>query len=354
MKHRTYLALAVCILLILSACAGPAAPEEQRPAHFAVGVIRTNGSVNRSSILYFDEDLGQTGITHYPYATMGQSFYSPVVFDGALYLAPQGQANKKDARIVLRQDLDTLELQTYPLDQIAIYGLSADASAIYAANNINGQSFISRIDRADQTVKTAVYDGRYVSLVYRYRDTLYAFSSQSTASGIRGTLHRLDPATLEELGCVDISLLGHDVYSAAGVGDTLYFVPAEAPQGTFSRVVGACHLSTGGLSAVAFPQEVFHILHAGDALYVTHGNLVTGEGTALSVYEPDTGGIRTCDLGLWPQQIAVRGGSLYVMGADRVARFDARTLEKLGEAAIPLEEGDYLAGLFSREPAPRA
>ena len=124
---------------------------------------------------------------------MGQTFYSPIVYEQSLYIVPQGQANRKDEKIILQQDLETFEIQNYSLDQIAIYGLSVDSSAIYAVNNINGQSFVSRIDRTDRTVKTAEYDDVYISIIYSYRDRLYAFSSQSTPSGMKGALLCLDP-----------------------------------------------------------------------------------------------------------------------------------------------------------------
>ena len=85
---------------------------------------------------------------------MGELFYPPVVHDGAVYIVPQGQANRKDEKTILQLNLETLEQQQFPLDQIAIYGVNVNSSAIYAANNINNKSYVSRIDRLDKSVKT--------------------------------------------------------------------------------------------------------------------------------------------------------------------------------------------------------
>ena len=226
MRRYILISLLLIFLMVLSGCINDEKTQETIPDNYTIGVVRTIGNKNSTDILYFDENLKQTGITHYNYATMGELFYSPIVYDGFLYIVPQGQANKKDEKTILQLDLDTLVQQEYPLDQIAIYGLSVNSSAIYAANNINGKSFISRIDRADKTVETAIYDDLYISIVYFYQDRLYAFSSQSTSSGIKGALHCLDPITLEEVERIDISEFGSDVYSVTGVGNILYFAPS--------------------------------------------------------------------------------------------------------------------------------
>lgn len=212
---------------------------------------------------------------------------------------------------------------------------------------MNGQSFVSRIDRTDRTVKTAAYDDLYISIVYSYQDRLYAFSSQSTPSGMKGTLHCLDPITLEELHRIDISEFGCDVYSVTGVGDILYFVPMVTAQDTFNQVVCAYDISTEEISAIKFSDDVFHILNVDDKLYVTHGNLVTGEGTDLSTYEIATEKVSTYDLGMWPQQILIYGNDLYVLGAGNVVKFNIQTMEKQAEVSIPLGDGYYLSGIFS-------
>lgn len=347
MRNQKFLIPVLCCILLFSACARLPVSGNKLPETYTVGVICTNGSKDHSSILYFDENLDQTGVTYYPYATMGEIFYCPVTYDGAVYLVPQGQANRKNEKTILQQDLATLEQRTYSLDQIAIYGLSVSSSAIYAANNLNSQSFVSRIDRTGADVRTVSFDNIYISIVYSYKNKLYAFSSQSTDSGTKGTLHCLDPVTLEELQRIDISGLGNAVYSVTGVEDTLYFVPAETSQGTFNHIVGAYNISTGEISAIELPEAAYHIRNVDDRLYITHGNLVTGEGTELSVYEISTGQVSTYDLGIWTGQITVRDNALYVMGAEEIATFDIQTMEKQAETKIPLESGYYLSGIFS-------
>lgn len=346
MRRKLIPLLALCMLLF-SGCVQNTRNSYDVPDNYSVGIIRTNGSRNSSDILYFDANLSQTGSIHYDYATMGELFYPPVIYDGSLYIVPQGQANKKDEKTILRQDLDTFEQNEYYLDQIAIYGLSVDASAIFAANNVNQQSFINRIDRADGTVKTVTYDNSYISIVYSYQDKLYAFSSQSTPSGKNETLHCLDPITLEELKRIDISEFGCDVYSVTGVGDTLYFAPMVTSQDTFNQIVCAYDISTEEISTIKFSDDVFHLLNMDDKLYVTHGNLVTGEGTTLSVYEISTGKIDTYDLGVWIGQIAINDDYLYLMGTGRIAKYDLHTMKKEMETEIPLENGDYLSGIFT-------
>ena len=132
--------LPLCMLLF-SGCVQNTRNSYDVPDNYSVGIIRTNGSRNSSDILYFDANLSQTGSIHYDYATMGELFYPPVIYDGSLYIVPQGQANKKDEKTILRQDLDTFEQNEYYLDQIAIYGLSVDAFGYFCSQQYQSAIF---------------------------------------------------------------------------------------------------------------------------------------------------------------------------------------------------------------------
>lgn len=343
MKKIIALLLVLCCIVGLAACS----QSDELPEDYAIGVIRTSGNKGSSDILYFNEDLEQTGSTHYKYATMGELFYPPVVHDGAVYIVPQGQANKKDEKTILQLNLETLEQLEYTLDQIAIYGVSANSSAIYAANNINNKSYVSRIDRLDKSVKTIEYDNAYISTAYIFNDVLYAFSSTWDNDALQSTFHCIDPATMTEVTQIDISALGCGIRSVVGVDDILYFAISTDPQDNFNHVVGAYDTATGEITTIEFSQDVFHLLNMGGKLYVTHGNLVTGAGTSLSVYDIASGDIATYDLELCPGQIAVHGEALYVMGQNQLAKYDLQTLEKQAEIEIPLNDGYYLSGLFA-------
>lgn len=56
-----------------------------------------------------------------------------MVFDGGVYFVPQGQANRRNQRLILRQDLETLDLRAYPLDQTAFH-LLCDGERLYATH----------------------------------------------------------------------------------------------------------------------------------------------------------------------------------------------------------------------------
>lgn len=344
MKKFLVLFLSLCCVTCLAACS----QRDEYPEDYAIGVIRTIGNKDSSDILYFNENLEQAGSTHFKYATMGELFYPPVVNDGSVYIVPQGQANKKDEKTILQLNLETLEQKEYTLDQIAIYGVSVNSSAIYAANNINNKFYVSRIDRLDKSVKNIEYSNAYVSTAYVFNDVLYAFSSTWNNDVLKSTIHCIDPATMNEQKQIDISALGCGVRSVVGVDDILYLAISTDSQDNFNNIVGAYDTATGEITTIEFPQDVFHLLNVGDKLYVTHGNLVTGAGTSLSVYDITSGDISTYDLGICPGQIAVHGETLYVMGQNQLAKYDLQTLEKQAEIEIPLNDGYYLSGIFAR------
>lgn len=243
--------------------------------------------------------------------------------------------------------METLEQQEYTLNQIAIYGVSVNSSAIYAANNINNKSYVSRIDKLDNTVKPLEYENEYVSTVYFFNDVLYAFSSTWENDVLQSTLHCIDPITMTDVKQIDISALGCGIRSVVGVDDILYFAISTDPQDNFNHVVGAYNTTTGEITTIEFLQDVFQLLNVDDKLYVTHGNLVTGEGTTLSVYDIVSGDILTYNLGICPGQIAVHDEGFYVIGQYQLAKYDLQTLEKQAEIEIPLNKGYYLSGIFA-------
>lgn len=345
-KVKKLRATLLCFSLLLAGCQSTTNQNITAPEEYAIGVICTTSSKDSSDILYFDTNLEQVGSTHHKYASMGQLFYPSVVYDGSLYVVPQGQARKKDAKTILQQNLTTFEQREYFIDQIALYGISADSSAIYAANNLNRQSFVSRIDRKDNTVKTSVFDDTYISAVYSYKGILYAFSGQNQNNKKTSKIYCLNPETLEKVSEIDTSDLGSPVYSVTGIEDTLYFIPTETLSGEFNHIVGTYHIPTGKLDVVDFGKITHHILNIGDTLYATHGNLVTGEGSELSIYELNSGEMSTYDLGMWPGQIAAYDNSLYVMGHEQIGKYDLKTLEKQAEVTISLEKGYYLSEIF--------
>lgn len=346
-QTKQVIALSICFAMFLSGCQSESNQAAPISEDYAIGVVRTISSKDDSDILYFNEDLEQVGSTSYQYAAMGQLSYSAVVFDGSLYIVPQGQANKKNEKTILQQDLTTFEQKEYFLDQVALYGISVDSAAVYVANNLNGQSYVSRIEKEDNTVKTATFDREYVSNVYAYNGLLYVFSDELRSEGKRSSLYCLDAETLAQIDTVDISDLGSAVYSVIGVEDTLYFLPVENSKGNSNHIVGLYNISTKETDLIDFHKIVYHVLNIGNTLYVTHGDLITGEGTELSVYQMDTGEITTYDLGMWPGQITVYGNSLYVMGKDQIGKYDLETLEKQKDISISLEPGYYLSEIFS-------
>ena len=331
------------LLCLLPGCGGPTADAPPEDG-WAVGVLRTSGFRNESAILYFDENLAPAGTLSFPYATFGELFYPPAVTEDAVYIIPQGQANRKDLRCILALDLATFDARRYDLDQIAIYSPSAGDGALYTVSNLNGDSFLSRIDLVSGDTDTAIFENRYLSAAQLCGDTVYAFSSDSAGGSV---LHCVDPRTLAERRRIDLSALGTGVFSMAYDGTALYFAPTESIGGAAPRCIGVYRPDSSTVEALDCGQTVFQLLWAEGRLYLSHGNLVTGEGTQLSLYDPVSGVLTTHDLGLWPAQVAAHGGALYVLSRDALAKFSLDTLAPLGETAVASGEDFYLSGLFA-------
>ena len=101
------------------------------------------------------------------------------------------------------------------------------------------------------------------------------------------------------------------------------------------------------MEALDCGQTVFQLLWAEGRLYLSHGNLVTGEGTQLSLYDPVSGVLTTHDLGLWPAQVAAHGGALYVLSRDALAKFSPGHTGAPGRDRRRLRRGFLSFGLFA-------
>lgn len=99
---------------------GCSAPDPVDIENSAVAVMETRGTERTSRIVFYNENLEETGHLDLPYATFGGIFYNPLVSEGFLYAIPQGEYDKKDGNMAVRIDLATLSVDEYRIEQPAM------------------------------------------------------------------------------------------------------------------------------------------------------------------------------------------------------------------------------------------
>ena len=185
MKRRAalltaFLACAVAALSIAWLTRRNVSPAPTEQASF--GVIETRQFQARSRIILYDSELNELGGLPLDYATLGCDWNLSPVYDGTLYVIPQGYTTKRDEKTVLGVDLDDLSVTRYSVDQINLYGVCADDDYIFTCSNLNNVSHICRIDRQTGDVTDIGETDTYIESLCLYDGKLYAFSAGSPLS----------------------------------------------------------------------------------------------------------------------------------------------------------------------------
>lgn len=164
--------------LFLNSCNGSTDKGEDVLENAQIGVIEASGNAKTSGIVFYDSDLTKTKSLKLKYATVGDELCNPVVYEGKLYVIPQGDDIKKDEEKVLEINLSNLKKKIYKIKQIGMYGLSVDAENIYTCSNLNGYSYIGKCNKKTGEVKEQKIENICMTQVLAYKNKLYAFGTK--------------------------------------------------------------------------------------------------------------------------------------------------------------------------------
>ena len=201
MKRRAalltaFLACAVAALSIAWLTRRNVSPAPTEQASF--GVIETRQFQARSRIILYDSELNELGGLPLDYATLGCDWNLSPVYDGTLYVIPQGYTTKRDEKTVLGVDLDDLSVTRYSVDQINLYGVCADDDYIFTCSNLNNVSHICRIDRQTGDVTDIGETDTYIESLCLYDGKLYASQREVPSRPTRQTSPHRGSASMTE------------------------------------------------------------------------------------------------------------------------------------------------------------
>ncbi|RNL48426.1 hypothetical protein [Paraeggerthella hongkongensis] len=310
----------------------------------SIGIIETRGTAKTSRVVLYDRELNEVAELPLNYATVGNAFCNPLVYDGSLFTISQGRSKTKDGNVVLQVDLDSLSTKAYAIDQPAVNDVAASDEYVFTCNATNHATRINRCRADGGSVSSVSVEGVYVSKLVWHEDSLYAFAS-SLDDGSSTILHFDENLALQET--IDCSTYDSDVYRTVAHNGSIYYCGTGLTGrqigvlDTEDNTAGTIQLSKGGASSVAF---------ANDKLYVARYNVVQGQDdSALSIVDLATGAIEEHFFDHGAMQMVATEGSLYILGNWAIYRYDAESMEFIGSKPIEGMPGNhsYLSGLFS-------
>lgn len=352
-----FFAVALCLGFVLVALAG--CGTTQTGGQAAVGLIETKQGTYESRILLYDAELREVGSRSFDYASLGTNWnLSPVVADD-LHVIPQGLGNQKNGKEALCIDLEDYSTTSYPIDRVNLYGVSGTPDYLYACSNLNGDSFITRVDKRSKETSEICLEDTYVTSIMVYDEHLYAFASGSPLPG-----SALDPDSswlnvydldMNLISSVEITECGTGQYRPAAWKNHVLFTSWTDPRqtdGLPSRALGIYDVQADSLTVKEFDSAVLEALPYGDCVLLLFGDIHASTPTSAALFDPEESRLLDdpVDLGCSAHQRLIVDDDLYVLDSERTLRRFAIDdgFEQSEETSVSSMDGDYsyISGMF--------
>ncbi len=319
----------------------------------SIGIIETRGNIEKSRILFLDDELNEIGSLPLDYASVGEPFEKPLVIDNTLYVIPQGLSTRQDAKTALEIDLSNLDIKKHSIDQISLHGIAADKENVYTANNLNGINHISKCNKTSGEVETLDFDSDYIPYLFCSNDKLYAFCQQITDNGFDGSHIYVYDNNFNLVKKIDTTECGSGQYKAIEYNGNIYFANmSNAKDDGPGNTVGVINTTDYSLESIKLTQDYpLDVQVYNNKLYITHYNLVQHLGGGLTVYDLETKEQTYTDFNHGAEQMSIANDKMYVLSDRTLYVYDMNTMELVNSTDISPMDNDYsyLSGLFVLE-----
>ncbi len=341
--------LVAAILLVVCLTAG-CGREHADLEKACVGIIETNGYKKKSSLLIYDDNL--TRLTDVPvkYASVGSIFYNPFVDQQELYVIPQGSADKKDEKKVLQINLTDFKKKTYDIDQPAMNDICSDEAYIYTCNTLNGDSYINKCRKEDQSVKMQSVAQMYISKIVCADGKIYAFGTKKVEHAFRSYLLIFDEE-LQLTDQIDISECGSSHYKAIVRDGNLFFSNNIDSNEESGNTVSIFSMKDKTIDTITLNQNSpWDLALFQDYLVVSHYTPGSQGNGCISLYNLNTHEVSGYPLDHAAEQMAIKENNIYILAEKCLYQYKITKtgIELTKEIQIDLlRDGDYCSGIFA-------
>lgn len=347
-KSFCFVMILILSIILLAGCESNRPPEIQTE-DIAVGVIETRGDKEKSRILFYDNDMNELGSLPLDYATVGNVFYCPLIVDDALYVIPQGYANKKDAETVLEIDLSNLNITKHSIEQLAMNCVAVSDDYVYTCNTLNGVSYINKCNKENGNTESIDISLTYISKLIYVHDRLYAFGTTNTEEDEMVSDLFVYDTELNLLEKIDISKCGANQYKVIEYNGELLFTSLSDRNDNSTNMVGMVNVSDYSVETIQLNKDnpLDLAIHDGK-LYVTHFDVVQLTGGGLSIYDLTTGELKDYSFEHGAEQMAIANDKLYILADWKIYVYDVESMELLRSVDVEQMDDDfsYLSGIF--------
>lgn len=333
-------------LLALQGCA----QKQIDISKFTIGIIETNGTINKSRITFFDKNIDNKKSIDLPYASVGNIFYNPCIYKNNLYVIPQGKSNSKDEKTVLKINLTDFSEKTFRINQLAMNSIAVTENYIYTCNTLNGTSYINKYNITNNTVSKISIANTYISKLLTDANHVYAFATIKENTNSKSYIYTCN-SDLEIINKIDITNCGTTHYKAIIKEEKIWFTNTYNAQGAPNNTLSIYDTETGHIQIIQLKEYYpLDLLFHDNYLLIAHYNLVQRNGGGVSLYNPSTSQMKYYNLKHAVEQIATRKDYVYILGDEKIYIYKIDNLSlKLVKSKL-LEknnEDNYFSGIFS-------
>ena len=127
-----------------------------------------------TKIIYFDENLRKVGENKYNYGNVGRCSYDiPIINNGKVYELSEGYGFDKEECNIVEWDLKKGTNKKYETEQIAVTDILVDDTYLYAINNLNYNTYVSRIEKSGKKNDVVTFENEVTLKICFYNNKLY-------------------------------------------------------------------------------------------------------------------------------------------------------------------------------------
>lgn len=259
-----------------------------------LAIIQTTQEKNESILNFYDKEFHFVKSEKLPYGTLSDYLTLPAFYQNFIYFIPRGVPLQKELELALVYNPFTNFCEEYDIGMPGLLQISVSDKAIFAVNELNFTSYISKYIKKDKKVSRISSDKISYDTVYYYNGFLYATGRKHTTDTMSNYIFQIDPNSLKILWKKDITKYGQGGFFFCGIEDKLYFTlpynSKEQKNNSFMVLsLNDSNSKTKSLEEItlleAFPQQIKKF---GDVLLISHCDLIEGKGNSLSIFNPIT------------------------------------------------------------------
>lgn len=318
----------------------------------AVGVLETRGNIAKSRIVFYDEELNELGDLPIGYAGLGMTWDTPVLDGRKFYVIPQGYDGMKDEKLVMEVNLDSLETKKYEIDQTALTDIGVNEKYVFAGNNINGVSYLSRCDKETGNVKTVSFPDECLSNLICVGKKVYVFAAllgMEELEEVEGKsyLYVYDEELNKEEK-IDITEYGVNHFKGIAYQGSIYFSNSEE-EDKETKIVGKMDMSTNKLTKIDTKyKNAWDMDEYNGCIYITHHDPHQKQNAEISIYNPQNGEMKYARLNHEAEHMQIRNDKMYILAERKIYAYDIETMDCIKEVSVENMDRNfsYIPGIF--------